>query len=173
MRTLLTGGSACGKSTYGEALAVSWGGPLYYIATMEPMDKECDHRIGRHRRLRAEKGFMTIERFTDLAGLFLPDFGTVLLECLCNLTANEMFSPRGAGEKAVEAVLDGVDRLEQQCRELIVVTNDVGSGGGAYEPLTTAYVENLGKINCALAARFDCVVELVCGIPLLRKGAQR
>ena len=35
MRILLTGGSACGKSTYAETLATRLDSELYYIMTMK------------------------------------------------------------------------------------------------------------------------------------------
>ena len=62
MLILLTGGSACGKSSYGEKLAVLGPKPLYYIAAMQPYDDECLKKIARHRELRKDKGFLTIER---------------------------------------------------------------------------------------------------------------
>ena len=91
MLILLTGGSACGKSTYGEELAVQGPKPLYYIAAMQPYDEECLAKIARHQTLRKDKGFETIQRYTDVDTLTLPETGgTALLECLCNLTANEI-----------------------------------------------------------------------------------
>ena len=170
MRILLTGGSAGGKSTFAEKLAVRFGGKLWYIAAMQPYGEESEKRIARHRAMRAEKGFETIERYTDIAGLAIPERGTVLLECLCNLTANEMFEPSGAGKDTVREILRGIDNLERQSSDLIVVTNDVGSDGGGYSELTMCYVDALGEINRILAARFDAVFELVCGIPLPLKG---
>lgn len=171
MRILLTGGSANGKSTYAEQLSVRLSGPLYYIAAMMPYGEEGERRIARHRAMRAEKGFTTIERYTDLSGIVLPKRGTALLECICNLTANEMFEPAGAHACAADAVLRGVEALSRQCENLIVVTNDVGADGGGYDPMTMAYVRTLGEINAALSARFDRVYELCCGIPLPLKGA--
>ena len=170
MRILLTGGSAGGKSTFAESIAEKLGGRLWYIAAMKPYGEESERKIARHRAMRAKKGFSTVERYTDVAGLSLPERGTVLLECLCNLTANEMFDPEGAGDDTVNAVLRGVESLERQCDNLIVVTNDVGSDGGGYSELTMRYVDALGEINRILAARFDAVYELVCGIPLPLKG---
>ena len=38
----------------------------------------------------------------------MPPGSTVLLECLSNLTANELYDPAGAKEEAVKAVLDGI-----------------------------------------------------------------
>jgi Adenosyl cobinamide kinase/adenosyl cobinamide phosphate guanylyltransferase len=170
VRILLTGGAANGKSTFAEDLAVRLGTPRFYVAAMMPYGEESECRIARHRTLRAAKGFVTVERHTDLAGLRLPKRGTVLLECLCNLTANEMFEPEGAHDCAVEAVLHGVEALSRQCENLIVVTNDVGADGGGYDPTVVAYIETLGHINRALAVCFDRVYELCCGIPLSLKG---
>lgn len=49
----------------------------------------------------------------------------MLLECMSNLTANEMFEPEGAGDDAVEAVLAGVEALRGRCIHLVIVTNDI------------------------------------------------
>ena len=137
---------------------------------MRPYGEESERRIARHRDMRAQKGFITIERYYDLAGLELPARGVALLECLCNLTANEMFEMRAGGD-AVRRVLRGVESLSAQAEHLIVVTNDVGSDGGGYGALTMEYVDALGEINRRVARAFDCVIEMVCGIPLPLKGA--
>jgi adenosylcobinamide kinase/adenosylcobinamide-phosphate guanylyltransferase len=169
MRTIVLGGAACGKSEYAEALAVSLPLPRFYIATMMPFDGEDILRIEKHRAMRAEKGFHTMERYTDLAGLRLPERGTVLLECLGNLTANELFSAGGALHGALEAIVEGVEKLEAQCDDLVVVSNDVFSDGSSYTEETMRYIETLAAINRTLARRYERVVELVCGIPLTYK----
>lgn len=171
MRTLVIGGAASGKSEYAESLAVRHHVPRFYIATMMPFDKEDIQRIEKHRAMRAEKGFFTAEQYTDLKSLILPERGTVLLECLGNLTANELFAETGAHEGTFESVMNGIEALEAQCDDLVVVTNDVHSDGSSYEAETLCYIETLGHINRTLAARFERVVELVCGIPLSVKGA--
>ncbi len=171
MMILLTGGAANGKSTFGESLCLQANGPRYYLAAMQPYGPEGEARIARHRKLREGKGFTTIERYTDYASLVLPARGTALLECVANLTANEMFDETGEMTDPVETVLAGVDALRAQCDRLIVITNDVGSDGCGYPPETEAYVKALGRINAALAARADTVCELVAGIPILLKGA--
>ena len=170
MRILLTGGSACGKSTFAEQLAVGLPEPRYYIATMRPYDEECLRKIARHRALRADKGFETIEQHTDLQEIRLPQRGTVLLECMCNLTANEMFDEQGNMRDVYDHILEGVDSLGEQCGHLIVVTNDVGGDYPGYDEGTMEYIRLLGRLNRALADRSDCVCELVCGIPLVLKG---
>ncbi|MDR1798018.1 MAG: bifunctional adenosylcobinamide kinase/adenosylcobinamide-phosphate guanylyltransferase [Clostridiales Family XIII bacterium] len=172
MKILLTGGSANGKSTYAEQLATSFAPPLYYLATMRPYGEESAARIERHKGMRAEKGFETVECDTGIGSFKPKKAATVLLECLCNLTANEMFDDEGKADEAAEGrILEGIGALEARCANLIVVTNDVGGGvNEQYNEGTRLYVETLGRLNAALAARFDVVCELVCGIPLVLKG---
>ena len=170
MMILLTGGSACGKSSYAEAICEKAPGPRWYLAAMQPYGEEGQCKVERHRQLRAGKGFETIERYTDYASLELPERGTALLECICNLTANEMFDEEGNQSDPCARVLAGVENLKAQCGLLVVITNDVGSDGILYEEGTRAYVEVLGRINAVLAARADTVIEMVAGIPILLKG---
>lgn len=168
---LLTGGSGCGKSFYAESLCLKLPMPRYYIAAMRPYGEESIQKIEKHRRMRLGKGFETIERYTDLSSLKLPARGTALLECICNLTANEMFDETGSYSDPFDPVIRGVETLLNQCGHLIVVTNDVGSDGRLYDEGTNAYIAALGKINVALARMADAVYELVCGIPIPEKGA--
>lgn len=172
MMIVLTGGSGCGKSSFAEQLCTRLPQPRYYLAAMRPYGAGGAEKVARHRRMRAGKGFVTIERYTDYAALTLPQGGgTALLECVCNLTANEMFDETGAMHDPVSRVLSGIAALREQCRTLIVVTNDVGSDCGDYADSTLAYVSALGRINAALCAQADTVCELVCGIPIVLKGA--
>ena len=168
MFTLITGGSASGKSEYAEQHAVSLGGRLIYVATMQPYDDECLARIAKHQSLRSGRGFQTLERYTDLAGLNVPDESNVLLECLGNLTANELYSQSGGGDRAV---ILGIEALLGRCRHLTVVTNEIFSGGADYEGDTLNYMRALAAINRRLARRADMVVEVVAGCPNFLKGA--
>ena len=171
MMILLTGGSACGKSTYAEEICMEGPSPKYYLAAMQPYGEEGQKKVERHRILRAGKGFETIERYTGYGALQLPKKGgTALLECICNLTANEMFDESGRQSDPYERVIQGVENLRSQCGLLVVVTNDVGSDGIRYEEGTDAYIRVLGKINAAFASRVDTVIEMVAGIPILLKG---
>ena len=170
MNILLTGGSACGKSTFAESLCEHLPMPRYYIATMRPYDDECLSKIARHREQRKEKGFITIEQHTDLSSIMFPQRGTALLECMCNLTAKEMFADNGEILDVHDKILKSVFDLAEKCDNLIVVTNDVGSDAISYDESTAGYIEMLGRLNREIASGFDCVCELVCGIPLTIKG---
>ena len=170
MLTLVVGGAASGKSAYAERLVLQTALPRYYLATMQVWDAECAARVEKHRRMRAEKQFETLECPLHLGAVRLPARGTALLEDLGNLTANELYDPAGAGEAAASAILDGLGRLAAQCEHLVVVSNEVFSGGADYAGDTDRYLKALAQINNALAARADAVVRVVCGIPVYYKG---
>jgi len=172
--TLVIGGAASGKSEYAESLIMaSPRFPRYYLATMEPFDEEGRKRVEKHRRMRAHKRFETVERYTDLVSVRLPGRGAVLLECVGNLAANELYSPGGAGSAAdaLAAIVGGVDSLLAQCEDLVVVSNEVFTGGTDYAQGTEDYLRLVAGVNCALAQRADRVCEVICGLAQYYKGA--
>ena len=71
----ITGGAGSGKSEYAEQLAerlhTELGGPLYYVATMDPAPRDSDAaaRIAKHQKRRAGRGYTTLECPTDIAQL--------------------------------------------------------------------------------------------------------
>ena len=170
---LITGGSGSGKSAYAEQCILDFqGNNRIYIATMYPFDEESHNRIRRHREMRKEKKFSTIECYTGLGSLKLPSDADVLLECMSNLTANEMYQEQGAGEDTPEEILAGIERIKKQVRNLVVVTNEVFSDGITYDPDTMRYLSYLGKINQKMGEMADRVTEVVYGIPVLMKGME-
>ena len=139
---------------------------------MHPYDEESYKRVERHRKMRAGKGFETVECYTGLENLEFPQDAIVLLECMSILAANEMFEESGAGADTVEAVLRGVRKLKSQVRHLVIVTNEIFSEAASYEGDTVRYQEYLGKINQKLGEMADQVVEVVYGIPIWHKGGK-
>ena len=173
MLTLITGGSASGKSAFAERLLSACNASnRIYLATMESHDPECDARIRRHRAARAKRGFLTLERSTGLSAITLPENCAVLLECLTNLAANECYSPSGARGKTYDAILSGIDTLCRQAKEVIVVSGEVFSDGECYDVETLHYIDLIGRLNCAIARRAERVVEVVYSIPVYHKGAK-
>lgn len=109
-----------------------------YLATMFPyqweplqkglyvMDLEVEKRIEKHRQQRAQRGFQTIECYTNLAKLrdeFAWRTGDVLLlECMSNLLANECYLPMGKLQSYIKTDasadqiqdIDGQTKLKQQ-----------------------------------------------------------
>lgn len=196
MLYIVTGGSGSGKSEYAEQTAVQCrnrtGGTLWYLATMWIWDDEGRKRVERHRRMRAAKGFETIERYTGLETLELRETfeelnpagldaeqetdslkywesrrvaqkQVLLLECMSNLVLNEFYDQENGAE---ERILQGIKHLQKQCGDLIIVTNEIFSDGVTYEPESERYIELLGRINRELGQMADSVTEVVYGIPL-------
>ena len=188
MLALIIGGSGSGKSEYAENLAVRLDeGKKLYIATMYPWDEESKKRIQKHRTMRAQKKFETLECFYDLStGISqycdsVPEqrLHTVFLDCMSNLVSNEMYCECGyANQKKrspslVEHVLAGIDLLCQQFEHVILVSNDVFTDGVDYDEEMQIYLKNLAGINAGIAKRADLVIEVVCGIPLVDKGERK
>ena len=172
MLTLVLGGAASGKSAYAESLCLRSPLPRTYLATMQVWDAECAARVAKHRAMRAEKQFDTVECPLHLDRVTLPRRGTVLLEDLGNLTANELYDPDGAGKGAAAAILRGIETLAAQCDTLVIVSNEVFSGGADYAGDTARYLRALAAVNNAVAARADAVVRVVCGLPVYYKGSE-
>ena len=175
MKILVSGGNASGKSEYAENIAISLREKeqnLIYIATMKPYGDEAMERIERHHKLRETKGFETIECYNELSELVVPNDSVILLECLSNLMANELFPDKdnnGMDENGYYAVLGGVEHLEKEAEHLVVVTNNIFSDGIKYDSYSVKYQKYLAQTNRILAARFDELIEVVCGRPLYHK----
>jgi len=177
---LITGGSGSGKSEYAEEVICRlWEqqrqGKLFYIATMVPEAAETGAKIERHRQMRDEKGFKTLEWYTDLAGAAKKitednPKSSVLLECISNLAANELYREEGAGPAAETEIMAGIRALQEGCRHVVVVTNEVCSEGPANTALMQHYKQVLGRLNCRMAEAADRVIEVVYGIPVGVKG---
>jgi len=162
------GGAGSGKSAFAEEQIVRYGAPQpLYIATMEPWGEDARERIDRHRRLRAGKGFRTVECPRDLDGLALPMGCAALLEDLTNLFANLWFG--GERDRAADRVLAGLRRLRERAALSVVVGNDLFADGVDYGEETGAYLRALAALSCETAALADRVYEVVCGIPLRLK----
>lgn len=192
MMILVYGGSGSGKSAFAEKRITELnesGIPLYYLATMQAYDAEDEERIKRHRKQRDGKGFATIEQPKDIGSIALElreVKSDVLLECMSNLVANEMFSDeirdssinekKTSEEKSFDKydvvfnkIKDEVIKLKNSCNNIIIVSNNVFEDGIRYEKATMEYIRALGDINRYLAEISKEVWEVVAGIPLRLK----
>lgn len=179
MVILVTGGSGSGKSRYAEELIMKGGeGTRYYVATMEVFGEEGRKKVERHRRLRQGKGFLTLECPRDLGSLCLPEKGkkSVLIECISNLAANELFGQEGMRTEEMEVLSEQivcqVQALLSQAELGVIVTGQVDGDGILYSRETMAYIRLMGLINQRLAAVSDQVWEVVCGIPIQLKACK-
>ena len=169
MITLVVGKSNSGKSALAEKLALETGDEkVYYLATMNVMDDAGRERVIKHRKQREGKGFITIEKQRDIAGI-LDDKSdacksTVLLECVSNLVANYIFDDPGADidlESVAVNVSEEIRNLSGKVHNLIIVTNEYDKDGEGYDESTRNYVETLSKVNELIRKYCDKVYDLL------------
>ncbi|MCM1385786.1 MAG: bifunctional adenosylcobinamide kinase/adenosylcobinamide-phosphate guanylyltransferase [Bacillus sp. (in: Bacteria)] len=174
MMILIVGGSGSGKSAYAEKRVGEFPGKKYYLATMQISDEESRRKADRHRELRKDKDFITIEQPVEIQkalAQMAPGEKTVLLECMSNLTANEMFSGEKpqTKEQVVESVIAGIKILQKEITHLVIVSNNVFEDGIIYDETTMEYIEAMGAVNEKLAAIAEQVVEVMTGMPVMLK----
>ena len=195
MRVFICGGAGAGKSAFAEGLAQKMGGRLVYVATMPVVSDEDKAKVERHHRLRAGKGFTTIERPGALSDL--PHNGeTMLIECLSTHVANLMFKPsnptadaaqnadclhpgcsaaadtssRQSADHWIKALKTELAPLLKRKGNTIFVSLEITSDGTTYSPETEAYKSVLTAVNRYLVQNSDAAFEVVCGIPVKIKG---
>lgn len=173
MMAAVTGASSSGKSAFAEQFLMNMGEKRrIYIATMIAWDEECRERIRKHRAMRMEKRFETMECPVDLLEAEIPEHAAVLLECMSNLAANEMY--RAGREEPKPRILAGLRRLKSRAEDLVIVTNEIFDEPGLYGEETEQYRKLLGDLNREIFSMADEVYEVVCGIPAeLKKSGNR
>ena len=175
MLHIVYGGSASGKSSYAESFAMSLQGDgrLLYIATMYPykwntteIDPETMQRINRHRAMRADKGFDTVECYRHVEHIVAKRQDVLLLECMSNLLANEMYlependdgrlaEPHAEAQPMSEVEKAGVDGNVGSDVEKTGIGGNAGSGmSKTMSPVSKKIVQAL----VALSARVQDVV---------------
>lgn len=155
MLHIVYGGSASGKSSYAESFALSLQGDgrLLYIATMYPykwntteIDPEMMQRIERHRAMRADKGFDTVECYRHVEHIVAKRQDVLLLECMSNLLANEMYlepenDDSGRPETMSEVEKAGVDGNASSDVE------KTGIGGNASSDMEETGIAGEAEVN--------------------------
>lgn len=166
MLYLVLGRPDSGKSKLAEELVCKEHSTKerYYIATMIPFGIEGQKRIDRHKKLRRGKGFVTIERPFDVdeavCDIIQAQNANVLLECVSNLVANEMFERRTEVSELLDVIAGQIKRLNERVKNLYVVSNTFENEEGEYDAETRAYIEATSKVNQMLADMADEVIRV-------------
>jgi len=148
---VLTGGARSGKSSAAQAMGREWGGDnVTFLATSLCLDQEMTDRVRAHRAERPSR-WETLEEPLDVArALRGAAHAVVVLDCLGMLATNHLL---GDGSEAFRnAVEDLIRAWKESGADLIVVTNEVGSGIVPDNVLSREFRDHLGWANQRLVA---------------------
>jgi adenosylcobinamide kinase/adenosylcobinamide-phosphate guanylyltransferase len=184
MAILVTGGARSGKSTFAEKLAVHLNEKQgIYIATAQIYDEEMRERILLHQEQRHRSGFnwMTIEEPYELSeqlkqvGESDGDASIVLVDCLTLWLSNWLLRYELVPDKAAKLtrkVDDLMAAVSSSKGQVLLVTNEVGSGIVPEYPLGRSFRDLAGKMNQRLAAVCEQVFLVTAGIPVELKSRE-
>ncbi len=171
MLVFISGGVRSGKSSYGESLAAEIAkGRKIYLATSEPYDDEMKERIRHHREQRKDKGFITMEKSHEVGEFAdeLESTDTVLLDCLGNLLANEMFGENST-LAATAAIFHDISMINNKADNLIIISNDIFSDGCQYTDSVMQYIEELAELHKLIVKIADRAIECSVGNRMMHK----
>lgn len=167
---LVIGGARSGKSAYAEKLASASKKEVVYIATATMGDDEMRQRIKHHQRSRPEEWLLIEEPF-NLSDVILNHSSrnlTLIIECMTLWLTNWLCTYDVASwQQEKDAFVDAL----MTCRsEIIIVSNEVGSGIVPMGELSRDFVDQAGWLNQALAQVADKATLVVAGCPLVLKN---
>jgi adenosylcobinamide kinase/adenosylcobinamide-phosphate guanylyltransferase len=169
--TLVLGGVRSGKSRYAQQLAEQ-SSRVVFVATATICDDEMRAKIDRHREERP-KEWMTVEEPLELPKVLAEHEMTcdvIVVDCLTIFAAN-LLEATGEDSVALEGRIDALCAALQTIHcNLVIVSNEVGSGVHPSHALGRRYRDLLGEINQKVARVADDVVLMVAGLPLALKG---
>ncbi|MGX1981859.1 adenosylcobinamide kinase /adenosylcobinamide-phosphate guanylyltransferase [Thermolongibacillus altinsuensis] len=180
MIVFISGGVRSGKSRVAEQCAqrlADEGDRLHYIATAKKTDEEMAERI-RHHQLQREKGrWKTWEQPHTLREIvsFFHTCDVVLLDCLTNLWANEMFQDEQwqieeKMQKRAQNVYRDILDLASRTKGLVIVSNELFNGGVPSDAGTYLYMKGLGWLHQQIVAVSSVAIVMQYGIPIVKKG---
>lgn len=166
--TFILGGAASGKSAFAEQLCVNTGKDKVYWATAQIFDSEMREKVSRHLEQRGA-GWATIEEPETAAHVLAPlSPGQVcLMDCATMWLTNHLLAEHDL-ETAQAELLSAIEHCKA---DLVIVSNETGLGIVPENKLARRFREAQGRLNIALAARADTVVQVTAGLPLVLKGA--
>lgn len=165
--TFVLGGAASGKSLWAENLLLSSRLDPVYLATSRIFDDEIKMRVEVHRSRRSDR-WMNFEAQLELKPVLQPLESShgVLIDCATMWLSNQMLDGNDlpAAQERLLADLNGCQA------PAVVVSNEVGHGIVPDNQLARRFREAQGRLNIALAAQADLVVQITAGLPTVLKG---
>lgn len=177
---VVTGGARSGKSTFGESLLMDKKEVLY-IATSIPFDDEMKDRVKKHKNSRPSY-WDTLECYKaigeNIRGLEKTYEG-IILDCITimitnllieNINENSEIDYREIEDIIIDEVKSMVHFFNKYEGEVVLITNEVGSGIVPENKLSREFRDIAGRVNQYLAKEAEQVYLAVSGIPVKIKG---
>jgi adenosylcobinamide kinase / adenosylcobinamide-phosphate guanylyltransferase len=161
--TLVTGGQRSGKSRYAQELAESASSQPTYLATARYWDKEFEERIAYHKKDRGDHWICIEEEKCISKHQFKNK--VVLLDCITLWLTNFFTDLNMDKENTLNEAKKEWHAFIKQDMDLIVVSNEIGSGIIPMDANTRAFADIQGWMNQHIARQANKVVHMVCGIP--------
>ena len=165
--TFIVGGAASGKSLWAEDFTNTSVKSKTYLATAQVLDGEMRAKVDLH-IARRDQSWSLIETHLDLrpALCALKSHQICLIDCATMWLSNHLLANSDLATAQV-ALLGAINDCPA---DLVIVSNEVGQGIVPENALARQFREAQGRLNIALAARADLVVQVTVGLPLVLKG---
>lgn len=169
----ILGGVRSGKSSYAIELAKNLKDKTAFIATCVLPDSEMRKRIKVHKKSRP-RHWKVVEEGRDIGSCLANlknEYETILVDCLglwiSNLLAENLTDKKI--EREIKNFAKFISRLKAN---IILVSNEVGSGIVPDNLLARRFRDLLGLANQIMAKKADEVIFMQAGIPLIiKKGS--
>lgn len=165
----ITGGARSGKSSYAQQQALALSSQPIYVATAKKHtnDEEFSQRINRHISDRDER-WITIEEQMYISKLLLND-KIVVIDCVTLWLSNFFSLYNYDSEKALKAIKDEIDAIEEIQATFFIISNEIGMGVHAASEMGRKFTDLQGWANQHIALRANNVILMVSGIPVVIK----
>ena len=165
--TLVLGGAASGKSAWAENLLLSSDLELFYVATARLLDAEIKSKKNVHKMRRGPR-WTDIEApdgLEDALSCAQPG-SAYLLDCTTMWLTNRLMD----GKPLSDSVDAFMQDIANSSAPLVIVSNEIGQGIVPEHALSREFREVHGRLNIAIAAKADLVVQVIAGLPNVIKG---
>jgi adenosylcobinamide kinase/adenosylcobinamide-phosphate guanylyltransferase len=172
MKTLLIGGARSGKSSLAARWSTERSSDVCVLVSGTESDPEMAARIAAHRRERAAHWRVREEPVRLGRALREEANGLVLIDCLTLWISNCLWPPgcNAADQEAWQRErTDFLDALTVVTSDVIIVTNEVGTGIVPANISSRIFRDEQGWLNQAVAAVCEEVFFVTAGLPLCLK----
>lgn len=166
---LITGGQRSGKSEYAEQTALRLSDYPVYVATARIWDEDFEQRVKKHQERRGAN-WTTIEEEQYLSRHDVNG-RVVVIDCV-TLWLTNFFHIYNKVETALKKIKEEFDKFTEQDATFIFVTNEIGLGGIASDPIQRQFTDLQGWMNQYVAEKADEVVLMISGIAVKIKGQE-